>query len=282
MNILMIGSGKGSYEIRAVQLGAALGARVTSFPTSADLVWADVVVLVKRAIVHFGALARQSGKPIVWDALDFWQQPAQNRLDSSQAVALARSYIDSVNPTVVIGATEAMANALDGVYVPHHSWRGLEPLASRAEMGLVAYQGNPLYLGRWFFELQRACTARGWRFVINPDQLWQADLIVALRDGPWDGWICREWKSGVKLSNAIAAGRPVLTQDTAAMRELQPPGTVLNDFADLNAALDHWAAPAARQDAYDVCRGRAKALRLPAIAERYRAIVATVGATCTV
>jgi hypothetical protein len=186
-------------------------------------------VLVKRAIVPFGQMAKQTGKPIAWDALDFWQQPAQNQLNSAQAVTLARTYIDAVRPTLVIGATEAMAQALDGVYLPHHTWRGLEPMASRPEMGIVAYQGNPLYLGRWFVELQRACAARGWRFVVNPDQLWQADLIVALRDGPWDGWICREWKSGVKLANAIAAGRPVLTQDTAAMRELRRQARVIED-----------------------------------------------------
>jgi hypothetical protein len=287
MNLLIIGSGdeRTSFAIRGRQIGNALGARVTSTPTPQDFAWAEAILLVKRYGASFASQARVTGVPVLWDALDFWAQPADNGVTETQARALLSAQIAKVQPTILIAATEAMAEdakaaGVDAVCLPHHTWRGLDPMASRTEMGVVAYQGNPLYLGRWAMALQRACQSRGWRFVINPEQLWQADLIVALRDGPWDGWICRQWKSGVKLGNAIAVGRPVLTQATAAQRELDPPGSVLQELADLPAALDLWSDPTRRQNAYDACRARAKSLRLPAITDRYRAVLSTVKVPC--
>lgn len=277
MNVLIVGSGKGSFAMRGQQLGAALGARVVHEPAATDLHWADVVVLVKKFGALFASRVHRAGKPLVWDALDCWKQPAENQADASRAMALLTHQVRVIKPALVIAATEAMAEACGGVYLPHHSWAGLVPTPAREVVSVVAYEGNPLYLGSWRSTLERACQARGWRFVINPPDLSQADLLVALRDGPWDGWICREWKSGVKVVNAIAAGRPMLTQDTAAMRELQPCGSVIATVADLETALERWTPVAERAAVVADARGTAPDYTLPAIAAQYAAILASVG-----
>ncbi len=279
MKILIVGAGKGSFEMRAQQLGAALGARVTSTPSEADVRWADVVVLIKKHAVQWAPLVQRIGKPIVWDALDCWRQPAENQADERQALAILRNQIKVIKPALVIGATEAQAAACGGVYLPHHSWAGLTPTPAREHVSIVGYEGNPLYLGRWKAAIEKECATRGWTFVINPPDLRAVDLFVSFRDGPWDGWICREWKSGVKIVNAIAAGRPIVSQPSAAMRELQPAGTVLDAFNAVAGAFDAWTPAPARVTAAEQAAGRAQGFTRGAIATQYQQVLAGVAAS---
>src|SRR5262245_5426180 len=137
MKILIVGGGKGgSWQIRGEQLGAALGARVTSTPTSDDLAWADIVVLVKRAALQWAPAVRAHGLPLVWDALDFWAQPMEHSADEFRARAKFRSLLNVIKPTVTLGATEHMTQACDGVYLPHHSWPGLTPKLPRGDVAI--------------------------------------------------------------------------------------------------------------------------------------------------
>lgn len=276
MNVLIIGSGKGSWEMRGVQLGRALGARVATDVSATDLAWASVVVLVKRAIVTAGPRVRDAGKPIVWDALDFWSQPAQNALDQRAALALLRDQVALVRPAVVIGATEAMARDCGGPCLPHHGYLDLSPTEARREVRTVGYDGNPLYIETWTAVLRQACARRGWRFIMNPPDLSRVDILVSLRGGRWDGWICREWKSGVKIGNAVLAGRPIITQGCAAARELPHVGSIVETPSELDDALGAWSGWLARQDAVERCRALAQAYRLDTVAGRYRLILQSV------
>lgn len=276
MNVLMVGAGKGSYEMRGVQLGNAIGARVTSTPQAGDWKWADVVVLIKRYGAKWALTAHEYGVPVVWDAVDFWSQPYENPFDQARATALLRAHIVALKPAVTVCATQAMADACGGVYLPHHSWRNLRPVKPQERVGVVGYQGNPVYLGRWRPALLNACRKRNWTFATdatNSEELWKSDIVVAFRDGPWDGWMCREWKSGVKLSNAIAAGRPVITQNTAAFREVGPPGWAIETEEQLDSALDQLTTVHARTIAFDACRSLCQHYTLPAVAEHFRGIL---------
>lgn len=280
MNVLIVGAGSGSWEMRGKQLGAALGARVTSAPVAADWSWAHVAVLIKRFGARFAANAHAAGVPVVWDALDFWAQPGENSVDPARARALLDAQLVAIKPALTIGATQAMAEAAQGSYLPHHSWAGLVPTPPRAVVQRVAYQGNPTYLGRWQSALMAACTKRGWTFEINPATLADVDVLVALRDGPWDGWICREWKSGVKLVNALAAGRPVLTQLSAASRELLSCGGAIVQHDELDDMLGVTAHRSMRDLAYADGLQRATRFTVESIAERYHDILSHVRATC--
>lgn len=276
----MVGGGKGSWSMRGLQLGAALGARVTSAPSPDDVAWADAVVLVKRTPRQVVEAVHRRGVPLIWDALDFWRQPAQNSLPQEAAVSQLRHEITAIKPRLVIGATEAMAAAAGGSYLPHHSWQGLSPTPARARVEVVAYQGNDLYPGRWAQWLRHECKVRGWRFVVNPPDLRVVDILVGFRDGCWDGWICREWKSGVKMVNAVAAGRPFISQDSAARREIGPAGTVIESPNELGPALDRWAGYAERAEVVRQCEAAAGAYRVEAVARRFRALLADRGLAC--
>ncbi len=259
--------------MRGVQLGGAIGARVTSDPTPADFGWAELIVLVKKGGLRFAHAARSYRVPIIWDAVDCWRQPFDNGLGPASAVRLLQTHAAASGASLVIGATMAQARAIDGVYLPHHSWQGLEPSPPRTVVQTVGYQGNPLYLGIWAKRLDKACRLRGWTFVVNPDDLRNVDILVAFRDGPWDGWICREWKSGVKVVNALAAGRPLLTQASAAFGEIAAPGAIVETEGDLDLALDGWASLDRRQEAYEQARVGAPAYRLSAVADQFRGIL---------
>jgi len=254
MNVLMIGPGKQSFDIRGKQLGAALGARVLLKPTPADLAWADVVVLIKWSGWDFAEVVRRAGKPLVWDALDFWRQPDENTFSESEARLLLGQYLRSIKPTLTIGATQAMADACDGVYLPHHARPGMTVTPVREKVQIVVYEGTPKYLGRWAAAIEKECARRGWQFIINPIELGDADLIVAFRDGKWDGWMCRNWKSGVKYVNAMAVGRPIITQHSAAHDEILPSGCALVSIDALSQAFDYWVSPEKRQQVAESTR----------------------------
>ncbi len=274
MNILMVGSGKGSWEIRGRQLGAALGARVMTRPKDADIRWADVVALIKREGIESMALFHS--KPIVWDALDFWPQPDGNPLEEPEARAYFRSLVKSMRPKLVIGSTQAMADACGGFYLPHHSRPGLTPAPARERVEVVGYEGNKKYLGRWAKAVQAECDLRGWQFVINPPDLRECDIVVAFRDGQWDGWMCREWKSGVKIVNAIAAGRPIITQPSAAGREIPQVGMDIDTPDQLAMAFDAFTPHAPRYAAAKTALNSAPEFTLESVAERYRHILQRV------
>ncbi len=276
MNILMVGSGKGSWEVRGKQLGRALGARLVSKPSTDDLIWADVAVLVKHAGVKWAKAAHETRTPIVWDALDFWAQPDQNSLDQTQAMALLAARLRTIRPALWIGATEAMASVFDGVYLSHHAWASVSPGPVRPVMFSVGYEGAKKYLGQWHSALAAECARRKWLGVIGPQVVVPMDLRVALRDDPWDGWMCRQWKSGVKLVNAMAAGVPIITQASAAFDEIHPAGGTIEQYGSLSAALDAWESFDSRCAALDHSIEQCQAFTLAAIAERYRQILAMV------
>lgn len=290
MNILIVGSGKGSFQMRAVQLGKAIGARVTSAPTAKDWKWAELVVLVKRFGLQWAADVHRHGLPLVWDALDFWAQPAENHLNEAQAKAALVRQMTQIRPMLTIGATEAQAVASGGVYVPHHSWKGLSPTLARERVQTVAYEGGEVYLGAWRRVIERECKARGWRFILNPVStmatpspldLSTVDILVSFRDGSRDGWICREWKSGVKAVNAIAAGRPFISQDSAAVRELQPAGSIVERVEELSAAFDWWADADRRAAVVAASLVKAPAFTLDTIAAQYLEVLESLVQTCT-
>lgn len=272
--ILFVGCGKGSWQVRGVQLARALGGRCTGNPTSSDWRWADVIVLVKHAIVHFGAEARAVGVPIVWDVLDFWKQPEDNGRSEAELVAEVHRLRDTARVSLLIGATEAMATAIGGVCLPHHSRPGLRPAPVRESVGVVAYEGTPKYLGAWKPALERECAARGWSFVVNPSSLTDADIVVALRDGKWDGEVCRRWKSGVKYVNALAAGRPVVTQVSSALMEIGAVSYAVDQVAEISGAIDH--AVELRAAAYGEGVQRSDNYSLPVIAAQCRRLLQRV------
>lgn len=275
MNLLMVGGdGRGSWQMRGVQMGAALGARVTTRPTASDWAWADMVVLVKRAAFAWADVVRDLRVPVIWDVLDFWAQPEDNGRHEADLVDQVQRTRDTLGIDRVIGATQRMADAIHGDYLPHHCRIGLTPTPPRDHASVVGYDGQAKYLGTWKAALERACGRLGLTFVVNPPDLSAVDVLVSFRDGRWDGWVCREWKSGVKYVNALCAGRPVLSQPTAAFTELQPVGELVTHQVDLEAALAAVTSPEVRARAYRVAQHWAAEFTVEAIARQYGDLIA--------
>lgn len=274
MNILVVGAeGKGSWQMRGIQLGGAVGARATTRPVQSDWDWADLIVLVKRAAVRWRAEARRARVPVVWDVLDFWAQPDDNGLTREEMIAKVMAVQQTAGVTALIGATRAMAVDIGGVYLPHHCRLGLQPSPTREKAEVVAYEGQRKYLGRWAKALEESCAALGLRFVVNPPDIRSADVLVSFRDGRWDGWACHQWKSGVKHVNAIVAGRPIVSQYSAACRELDARGVVVLRMEDLTDSLRVAALLETRIAAYEYSRTAGCFYQLPAVAREYSDIL---------
>lgn len=279
MKVLILGGDKGSWAIRGRQLGAAINARyATKLLHPVDLDWPDVIVLVKRAPETWFQQLRGWHVPLVWDVLDFWRQPTANQRTEEEFVREVRGTVQSLNIRLVIGATKTMASAIGGVYLPHHHRIGLTPTPPRAALKVVAYDGSTRYLGPWRQALERACAELGLTFVVNPEDLTAVDLLVAFRGGDWDGWVCRTWKSGIKYVNAIAAGRPILTQASAGFQEIRPHGAIVEDPDELVEAIRSWMPLERRQQAYEDGRKRAKSFAIETIASDYLKILQGVTA----
>jgi hypothetical protein len=237
-HILIVGGEKGSWEVRGHQLGAAVGARRTVQPTGLDWDWADVVVFVKRAAFFYAEMAKRR------------DQPHANHRPSADLLPDVKRCQTILGNVTLIGATQAMAEDIGGVYLPHHSRPILSARPANARAHVVAYEGRVKYLGAWGPALKSACARLGLQFEINPTSLSDADIVVAFRHGDWDGEVCRRWKSGVKYANAIAAGRPVITQPCAAFDEMQPPGYAIEDISLLEDAIRALLPLSVRQDAF--------------------------------
>jgi hypothetical protein len=277
MKILVVGGDtKGAWQMRGVQLGRAIGARVTAEPGVSDWAWADVVVLVKRAAMMWQAQAQQCRVPVIWDALDFWAQPEDNAKPREALISDAIRISRSVGASKIICATQAMAADLGGVYLPHHGRAGMTPIPPRTMARVVGYDGTPKYLGRWRAELEATCASLGLTFVVNPPDLHDVDVFVSFRDGRWDGWVCRQWKSGVKHVNALLAGRPIVSQPSAAAHELYQVSETVESQEELTDRLKSVLPLSVREDAYQRGRAMADTYAIDTIARDYLTVLRDV------
>lgn len=285
MKVLIIGGGpeSGASVVRAEQLGGAIGARVHQDPwrdpNHTELEWCHFVVIVKRLKKRWNrwlARIQHVRKPVAWDCVDFWQQPEENDICHNLAIKSFNKRKGELGARLVIVATEQMQKDVGGncYYLPHHHRPTLMPTPIRDRVALVGYEGNEKYIEDLRPLIERECQARGWTFVVNPPSLAAMDIVLALRSGVWDGRVCRQWKSGVKYVNSIAAGRPVITQDCAAFREIDPPGSVIQVEADLVSAFDHWSSRTHRQQAFERASAMEPMYRLDVIADQYRSLLA--------
>ena len=246
MRFLVTGrGGSGSWAIRGEQLGAALGAVVKPHATLADCRQADAIIAVKRIPPGVLTAIRASGKPWLFDAVDCWPQPAGNAWNQRQAVGWMRRYIEVLNPTAVIYATERMAEdvGFPGRHIYHHARPEITINPVREVAAVIGYEGREAYLGHWRQAIEAECVRRGMRFVINPARLADCDIVIALRGGPWDGYAPRHWKSNVKLANAQASGTPVILAPECGYTETLSGGEYfVRSVGDLTIAFD-WLSP---------------------------------------
>lgn len=257
MRLLFTGrGGNGSWAMRGEQLGDACGAVVKPHASAKDIEDCDVAVVVKRVPHKVLADLRDSGKPWIFDTVDFYPQPQCAAWSAQQSIDWVRDQIAELNPTGVIWATERMReDCSDGrpcAVVKHHGRASAPHNPIRDRIATIGYEGRPDYLADWRFHLTRECEKRGYRFVENPKHLADLDVVVAFRGGQWDSYSTRHWKSGVKLANAHATGTPFIGQPSSAYLES---ATGCEYWAskpkDIGVALDWLEAQSTREQVSD-------------------------------
>ncbi len=219
MKILITGKGSsGSWKCRGEQLGGEVG-RVVPKASLRECKAADVIVVVKRLHPSFFRNMLASGKPWIWDLVDFYPQPLCAAWNRQQAISWVHAQIDRAKPSWLIYPNQRMADdiGLPGTVIYHHAKPWITPRCPKAEIKTVGYEGAE-YLGKWRPALEKECAQRGWQFRTDlPVE--QIDIAVAFRDGVHAGYCQRKWKSNVKLANAHAAGVPFIGNPDAAYLE---------------------------------------------------------------
>jgi hypothetical protein len=231
--ILITGKGgsAGSWQIRAVQVGAALGAQVIPLASEAEIQQADVVIVVKRCPDALLDRIRRRGVPWIYDIVDAYPQPQCAEWDHLQASNWLHEWLERLKPKGVIFPTEMMR--LDSSVrtrlwptriIPHHARPGLTMNPIRESMRVIGYEGSPSYIYGWMDEIEACCRALGCEFVMNPPQLSDLDVVLAVRDERHSGYPHLNWKSNVKLANAQASGTPVICSREAGYVETRSGG----------------------------------------------------------
>lgn len=262
MHILMTGRGtSGSFQIRGVQLGQTIGAAVV--PNALDVAPYDIAVLVKRPTAELLQRFRRAGTKVVWDLVDAWPQPVGNEWNKRRCLDWLEEQIVMIRPAGIVAATKAMATDCErfGVPVlalPHHARPGLRMNPIRT-LKVAGYEGGEQYLGRWLPIIKRLCAARGLRFVVNPAEMADVDVVLALRDCA--GYAPRHWKSNVKLANAQGSGTPVICNREAGYLEtVSGAEQWADDEAELAAAFDALECTSTRLQASKTLRAAAPSI----------------------
>lgn len=252
-------------------------------PTDDQISAASVVVAVKRPPAGLAARCARAGVPLVYDVVDAWPQPMGNNWDETGARRWLRQRIVEVSPQVVVAATTAMRDHLCEdlpsrirvEMVAHHARPLLWPCPRREGPVRVGYEGAAHYLGHWWALLTKLCEQRGMEFVVNPASLNEVDIVVALRSGEWRGWPTDNWKSGVKLSNAQAAGLPAILLPECGYRDVASGAELwVETSADLARALDTLGDRDDRRARSDIMFGAT--LRLEDVEHTWRQLLATL------
>jgi hypothetical protein len=269
--ILITGKGtSGSWKIRGEQLGRAIGATVVAQASRAVIEAHDLVVLVKRGPEDLVRRIHESGRPLVWDVVDAWPQPAGSHWPRPACMQWLRQRLNDLRPAACVAATTVMEADIEAERVParcvwHHARPGqaLNPL--RGPLATIGYEGSEAHLGGWAQHLEAAARRAGVRFVMHPTRLADVDIVVALRDQ--NGYAAHNWKSNVKLANAQGSGTPIIMgTESAYLATLSGAEAIVSSREDLDEAIEMLRPVDVRRAAAEALRAAAPSLEACAAA----------------
>jgi hypothetical protein len=263
-------SGSGSWAIRGVQLGGAIGATVER--NASKVKGYDLAVLVKRQKPDLLHRLHSVGVPIVWDVVDAWPQPEGGSWGRETCLQWLRDEVATIRPVGIVAATQAMAEdcaefGIPVIALPHHARPSQPRNPIRLRVQTIGYEGAERYLGHWYDVLNAECAMRRWRFLVNPAHLSDLDIVVAFRSHK--GYAAQHWKSNVKLANAQGSGTPcVLNCERGYMETHQGGALWANTPEELSTALDTLTDVHARRKAADALH--ASEITLTMVADSYK------------
>lgn len=223
MSLIITGNGTaGSWKVRGEQLGKAINAIIV--PNIKKCFNEDVILVKKGEKCNL-----KGARTVIWDVVDYFPQPEAFTWNKDKLVRHIHKSAKMFRAAHLIAATEQMAKDLGTPhYLYHHGRTYDKPNPIRAKVRKIGYEGGP-YLGEWEAILKQECQKRGWQFVINPKDLREVDILVALRGSRHSGYASLNWKSNVKLANAQTSGTPIILNREQGYRETASGGEVWAD-----------------------------------------------------
>jgi len=230
MKLLITGKGhSGSWAIRGVQMGGQVG-KVVPRASLQEMMKSDIIVAVKRLTPDFLANIRRSGKPWIWDIVDFYPQPLCSGWSRAQAISWVQDQLAFAKPDGVIFPNRRMRDEIvyNGVTIYHHARPNAEINPIRKDIKIIGYEGSEKFIAQWREIIVRQCSLRGWQFRVGMP-LNEADIVLAVRDDVHAGYAQRRWKSNVKLANAHATGTPFI-------------GMVESSYLETSSGMEHFVS----------------------------------------
>ncbi len=265
MRLLFTGKTEsGTFIMRGQQIAAQHPSwRAALGITANELHGFDAVVVVKEVLPDVLATIKLYGIPLIYDAVDFWEQPkglfrrrsaAQQLTRADDARAYFRPFFQQLNPNLTICVTQEMSKVLADLVshtevIYHHSDPRL-PIAeayrqvSRSESEKrVLYFGKRRFLKEWGRTARRACAANGAELVAQNvtkrtfGHPAAADAMLAVRGGRDGCWLSRSWKSNVKAATAARLGLPLVAWPEASYLETAPNALWFTNESELVDAI---------------------------------------------
>ena len=211
----------GSWEIRGKQI-AAMRSNWTAInkPDENIIEESDIICVIKKPNFKIIEIARKKNKPVVYDIVDSWQQPDDDGvcLNKKQAISLFSKKWDEINADGYIFPTKNMENILGNLTqfnttIYHHYWPQIKINPIRKVVKKVGYEGVG-FLGEWEQIFDQICKKKGIEFIINPKEFKDMDIVVLARGSVYGSYLARNFKSNVKLANAMGSGTPALIHYT--------------------------------------------------------------------
>lgn len=282
-SVLFTGTGtSGSWVIRGQQIGRQLDASVIHNARAPSICKFDVVVVVKRVPETLLIELRKAGRPWILDVVDFYPQPICSQWSRSEAIGWVRERLRYLKPTAVIWPNARMQKdcGFDGpsVFISHHHRPGIVANPIRETVRTIGYEGAANYLEGWMPDIQEQCQKRNWKFVVNPKNLADLDIVLALRGGQWDGYCQQHWKSNVKLANAQGSGTPFIGQPEDGYQETASGAEYWTSNArQLEQAFD-WLSPLGNRKSVSE-KLKEKAFTVEEASQQYREFICAVSSS---
>lgn len=237
MKILFIGMSKkaGSAIMRGQQIASTRPNWDYKFkPTREEMDGYGAIVLVKQAkpsiLADIDDACKCNDSFFFYDMLDFWGQDKYKTEEESLEILhshIMKLFMLDEGVDVFIAPNQCMFESMlslpiigkcDVYKIPHHYDPNLPTPAYNSQVKNLVYYGDGRYIANWYLQIVRACGEAGWNFLINPQDLSCASAMIGARNGEYNCWINRNWKSGVKLATAEGLGIPfVHTQESSYM-----------------------------------------------------------------
>ncbi len=275
MKVIFSGKGgrPGTWRMRAEDI-AAIRPDWKAIPnaTEEDFKGADAVILIKRTNPTLIAPIQQWGGPFIYDALDFWRQPLEDKYIKSPTgiERVFKDHFQRVSAHLVLCVNNLMAKdlaklGLNTETLYHHYDSQLTHDILKIPDSIL-YWGRRQYLTQdWYQHMRKTCAYLGKQFLIHDGEksligkdAYGAEVMFAIRGGSYGTWLAKRWKSGIKGITAERMGIPYVAMPEQSYLEQASKNlfkfTDKNDVAEaILKAFEHKDDPEIKKPSTTYC-----------------------------